>query len=88
MYSALPLKSTLAEPPIYNQTYHKKIAIAFPSSPVGIKKPNLLSLFAKLCQKSLKMSTSLKQTFILTIFGTKSERKNPIVKIGIKNPLL
>ena len=55
-------KSTLARPSIYDRAYHGKLATASSGNPVGVTKPRLLLLFVQQDKKSLKKSTSLKET--------------------------
>ena len=75
---ALLLKNTLTRPPIYDGVYPEKHWIASASNPVGVTKRSLFLFFIQLDKMSLKQSTSLKETYFLTIFGNKSVRKIPL----------
>ena len=73
--TALDLKGNVARPAIYIQTYPDKLSAASPGNPVGVTKPSLLLLFVQQDKKSLEELTSLKETYLWTIFGNKSMRK-------------
>ena len=72
---AVHLKSTLARPPSYDGAYPEKLSTAFLGNPVDVTKPSLLELFVQQDKMSWEESTSLKETYFLTIFGNETMRK-------------
>ena len=65
-------KSTLTRPPIYDQSYVKKLTTASQDNPMDVRQPSLLLLFVQQDEKSLEESTSFEETYVLTTIG-----KNP-----------
>ena len=54
---------------MYDRAYAEKPSTTSPGNPVGVTNPILFLLLLQHSENSLKESTSLKETYVLTIFG-------------------
>ena len=71
------LKSTLARPPIYDQTYPEVLSTASPGNPLGVTKPNSHLLFAQSDKSIYEVSIKVKK-----LLSWQFPAKNPPQKLA------